>query len=66
MSVRRHTLSVWHADRDLRAWALQRGNASMILGAFAHERPRALVHRGFDESLRREDGRYSVATKGKP
>ncbi len=52
MSVRRHSLSVWYADRDLRAWALQSGNASMILGAFTQPRPTgSLLRRGFVQSL---------------
>ena len=52
MSVRQHTLSVWYADRDLRAWALQSGNARMILGAFCSPRPTGSILRsGFDQSL---------------
>lgn len=52
MTGRRHTLSVRHAARDLRAWALQRGNASMILDAFARERPTgSLIRRAFDQSI---------------
>ena len=52
MSVRRHTLSVWRANGDTRAWALQKGNASMILSAFCSPRPTgSLIRRAFDQSL---------------